>query len=497
MSIQLYPFQQQAVSDLREAYREHTRILLVAPTGSGKSVMFSHIIAATVAKGKRVLCLSDRVEIFEQNTKHIAKHNIAICKVSAKSTAIYRDAMLFVGMVETFNRRIKQFASIKFDLIVLDEGHKSCYFKVLDAYPNTKTLSCTATPKNPKLHLYYTKIVQSIDIPELIDQGFLSPCKGYAMQDDFSDLVAGGEDGITEKSNFAHFNKSKLYQGCVEQWRKVADGKRTIVFCINIAHSVETTKAFNEAGIKAYCVHSKTPEAERNWVISEHRRGAFPVLINSNVLVAGYDDPAIECIVFNRATGSLPFWLQGCGRGSRIMPGKRHFIVLDLGGNFERHGLWEAARIWRLTPPPKRAPGSGVAPIKSCKNCQAILPASARVCQYCGCEMPLTEKELAAGRLVEVQNRLRAGIEGKYVSMLTIPELIEMEKTGQFKASYVWRILRSRGKNHIEEYARIKDFKWKWIMRQLEAMEAETADGKKIQFNDLRINEVVRVPRPV
>ncbi len=498
--LQLRPYQVKAIADLREAWRNHQRILLVMPTGSGKSLTFSQICAATIANGKTVLCLSDRTEIFEQNIRAVAGHNIPVCRIDADSKHIPNAAKLFFGMVETFKRRMPNYAHIKFDLIIVDEAHKNAYNKVFDAYPNTRVLGCTATPVSKTLHKHYTHMVQFIDIPELIEQGYLAPCKGFEMQDDFSDLDTDSTGEFTDATNFIHFNKSKLYDGVIEEWQKRAAGKKTIIFCVNIEHANNTAAAFNSIGIKAYAVSANTPTNERNWIMNQYNAGAFPILVNANIFVAGFDGPSIECVVFNRATGSLPFWLQGCGRGSRPLPGKPFFLVLDFGGNFTRHGLWDEPRQWSLEPPNKRRKTLGAAPIKSCPNCEAILPLMARICPHCNNIFLPTEKELAAGRMVELTNKIREGIEGKYISQLTIPELIELERTKQLTSKFVWRVLRGRGGPGLSQYAEIKKYKDKWLMLQYEAAEAEKlADqeiirqGGKISKADWKINEVPKM----
>ncbi len=490
--IQLRPYQQSGIAETREAYRKHTRILYVAPTGSGKTVVFSHIASAAIARGKRVLILSDRVEIFNQNIRAIAKHDIPICKIDADNRRIDSSALLYVGMVESFKRRLPLFSHINFDLLIFDEAHKNSYNKIMDAYPNTHTLGCTATPTSKHQHKYYTSIVQSIDVPELIELGFLAPYKAFQMEEDISDLEKDKSGEYTERSQYAHYNKKRLYDGVIEKWREKCEGQRTLVFNCNIAHTEAMTRAFNEAGIRSFCVHSKTPDAEREWIMREFDRGAFAVLNNSNILVAGYDNPSVACVVLNRATTSLSAFLQMIGRGSRIFPGKSHFTVLDFGMNHAAHGLWCSPRTWSLEPP-KKNKKLGAPPVKSCKQCGAMVLASVRVCEYCGFVWVPTERELAQGRLVEVTNQTRSAIEGRYVSQLTIPELIECEKAGAIKATYTWRLLRSRGMEAINVYAQMKGYRDAWIFRQQETLEIETAEGGRVQFKDKRINEVPRM----
>lgn len=502
--IQLYPFQSEGVNNIREAFKTFLRVLYVAPTGSGKTVTFADICAKAIEKGRTVLVLSDRVEIFKQNLKAITKHNVRSCLIDADNKRIDESSQLFFGMVETFKRRIELFKDIKIDLIIVDEAHKQVYYKVFDAFPTVRVLGVTATPVGKKLHLYYNTLIQSIDIPELIEQNFLKPCLGYEMRDDFSDLKTDNSGEFTESSNFEHFNKAKIYDGIVEKYLEKAHGLKTLVFCVNIQHSVQTAKAFNAAGIRAEVLTSETSEKERARILSEYGK-TFKVLINANILVAGFDDPSIECIMFNRATNSLPVWLQGCGRGSRKLldafgdellkddgtPVKPCFMVIDFGGNFSRHGLWSQPREWSLTPPKKKKKGSGAIPVRECKNCSAMLPATQRICNFCGYEITDKEKELLQGELVEVSEKviptINPAVVGKKISELSVPELIELEAAKKHKSIFIWRVLRAKGESAIIEYANAKKYKNGWIQRQIQDMSNEIMDHGTTQFKDVVI----------
>ena len=488
----LRPYQLNSVSQLREAYRKHLRVLLVMPTGSGKTVVFSQICASAIERGKCTLILTDRTEIFSQTIKTMANHEIPVCRIDASNRSIATGANLFIGMVESFKRRMSKFAeaAVKFDLIIVDEAHKNAYNKVFEAYPEVKALGCTATPVSKTLHKYYTEMVCPVDIPELIQDGFLATCRGFEMQDDFSDLVKDSAGEFTEQSQFSHFNNTKLYTGLIEQYIARCADRKTLIFCVNIEHVTNTVAAFMEAGIKAHGITSETKKEEREWILREFRGGSFPVLVNANILIAGYDEPSIDCIIVNRATSSLPLWLQAAGRGSRPHPGKENFLLIDFGGNFTRHGLWNEPRAWSLDPPKKRSRTLGAAPIKTCKICESLVPAQARVCEFCGHVFEPTAAELASGKLIEVTNQRRAAIEGKYISELTIPELIELERTKLAKASYIWRVIRAKGADHITAYAKIRGYKDGWLYRQLETLHEETLGGAKVQFADKKIKNV-------
>jgi superfamily II DNA or RNA helicase/predicted nucleic acid-binding Zn ribbon protein len=503
----LYPFQNEGVNNIREAFKTNLRILYVAPTGSGKTITFSDICAKAIEKGRTVLVLSDRIEIFKQNLKAITKHQIAACKVDASNKRIDGQAKLFFGMVETFKRRMKLFKDIHIDLIIVDEAHKQVYYKVFDAFPTTKVLGVTATPVGKKLHLYYNTLITSIDIPELIEQGFLCRCKHGKMDDgDFSDLKVEGED-FSEASNFAHFNKSKLYDGVVSEYVNNFKGKKALVFCVNIEHSEQTAKAFNSVGIKAYCLTSKTSDTERIWILNEYGKSFF-VLVNANILIAGFDDPSIEVIMVNRATASLTAWLQMGGRGGRQllggdgkiklnefgMPVKPQFYLIDFGGNIMRLGLWSQPRTWELSAPKKRKKkGLGVAPVRECKSCGAMLPAQSKTCEFCGHVMTDKEKELLKGQLTWVNEpaapKVPERLVGLNLSECSVEDIIELEKVKALKSTFVWRVMRSRGEADIIKYANAKGYKNGWIQRQILALDAEFQERGKPKEINFKVHE--------
>lgn len=244
---------------------------------------------------------------------------------------------------------------------------------------------------------------------------------------------------------------------------------KTIVFNVNIAHTENMTQAFRKAGISSECVTSNTPKAERDMILSAFRQGAFQVLNNCGILTTGYDEPSIECVVMNRATKSLPLWLQCCGRGSRVIDGvKSEFTVLDFGMNHDQHGLWAEARRWTIAPPRKKA--ERAAPVKECPECQSIVFASARTCRYCGHVFPFDAKELEQGQMVEVGPKTPDDLIGRKISSLTIEELARVQLSKRYKPSFCWRVARSHGREGIRRYGEIFKYSRGWVYRQEQEM---------------------------
>ena len=171
---------------------------------------------------------------------------------------------------------------------------------------------------------------------------------------------------------------------------------------------------------------------------------------------------------------SLPLWLQMCGRGSRILEGKEKFMVLDFGKNHDRHGMWSEDRIWNLKPP-KEKDGLKAPPTKECPNCGAMLSASARVCKECGYEYfsEDTETELKEGILVEVKKK---SWEGKKLSECNVQELIDIENKKIMSVKYIWRVIRSRGRNDLSDYAFRKGYNRYWVDRQMSEYNSDFTD---------------------
>lgn len=462
--VRLRQYQNDAILALREGFLAgKQRLVLCLPTGAGKTVVFTEMIRLAALRQTKCLVLTDRIELFEQTFATMCRSGVSTQRIDAGSKRFRTDALVTVGMVETMIRRMRsgRIAGYVPDLIICDEAHKATFNKVYDMWPEAMVVGATATPVGGHFYKYFHGVIQNVDIPELVMAGFLCPARAYQMEDDFSDLeVRAGE--FTDDSLFRHFDKPRLYAGVVDEWRNLAAGKKTIVFNVNIAHTERMTQSFRDAGVHSECVTSNTPPDERKRILAAFRDGIFHVLNNCGILTTGYDEPSIECVVMNRATKSLPLWLQCCGRGSRPHPGKSAFIVLDFGQNHNRMGRWDEPRTYQIKPPKDRSK-LDVAGVKNCPKCRSILFASARTCQYCGHVFPQSEVQEHGGVMREVANQIRPELVGKKVSELTLDELLELEDLKRLKSSYIWRVLRTRGPEYLAEWAKLKGYDARWI----------------------------------
>ena len=474
MTIELRPYQVDAIKMLQSGLKKHKRQVLCLATGSGKTVVFSKMVYMAAYNGTQTLVLTHRTELFEQTFKAIEKHGISIQRIDAKNKKLDPTALVSVGMVETVERRIKKGFAIEPALIIIDEAHFGNFTKLIEHWQDAYIIGATATPVGKHFYKYYTNLVETITISELIAAGFLCDYRAFQMQDDFSDVkVSKGE--FEEGSLFTHFDKAELYSGVVEKYIEKCKGKKTVVFNCNIQHSENTCQAFRSAGIESYSITSLTTKEERAEILRRYERGEFDVLNNCGILTTGWDCPAVECVVVNRATMSLPLWLQMCGRGSRPWGGKDKFTVLDFGKNHDRHGMWNEQRVWKLEEPKKKK--QMAAPTKECPECYAMLFASVRICPECGYEFIPADKEaeIKDGVLVEV---IRKSYEGKKLSECTMKELSEVVKSKLYSPQFIWRVVRWQGSEALKEFEKIMGYKrgWAWVQENKYKDETDFVD---------------------
>lgn len=487
--IDLRDYQKESISLLRNSFKKHKRLVLALPTGAGKTVVFSEMVRLAFEKKTRTLILTDRTELFKQTIKSLNFFGVTVEEIAPNKKHIDSKATIFLGMVETTKRRLESLISIvNPKLIIIDESHKGNFTKLIQTFPDSRVIGATASPIGKHFYQYYDDIVQNIDVPDLVEQGFLVDCKAYEMQDDFSDLTINRGE-FTDHSLMHHFDKPKLYGGVIEEWNKKAKGLKTLCFNVNIKHTEEMHKSFLEAGISSEIITSKTSDEDRNRILDHFHKGMFTVLNNCGVLTTGYDESTVQCIIVNRATQSLALFLQMFGRGSRPYEGcingintiegrlkaienskKPFFIGLDFGMNHTRFGMWNEYRKWELKPPKKKK--EAVAPIKICGNneCGCMVHASVMTCPFCGYVFPKKSDSLSTGVMVEVTPKIPDKFIGKSFSSLSIDELIELEQTKKYKPTYIWRIIRSRGEESIISYAHKKGYKQGWIKRQIDDM---------------------------
>ncbi len=465
--ISLRPYQEEAINAIRNHFAGgRRRILLQAPTGAGKTVMFTAMVKSTVDRGRSALIITDRVELLKQAGGSLMKFGL-IADTIAAHTRYIRPHHLYVGMLETLSRRAKnkayQHLLKSIDLIILDEAHKNSFNKLFPLF-NSKSfiIGATATPvrfgRQPQLKDFYDGMVETSSIGELIRLGYLAPARTFGITVDLKGVrVKGGEFRADDLGEV--YKNPQLYSGVVKNWIKHTPGSKTLVFSATVENSQAVCREFNDRGINAVHLDANVPKDRRSDILNRFKQGDFPVLCNVGILTTGFDDPSIETIVLYRATKSLPLFLQMCGRGSRIYPGKSEFAILDFGNNVRRHGFWEEDRVWSLEHKHvKKTPREDTVDVKYCPECDALLPFKTRVCPHCGYVL-IKEREPEEAELEELSYSDIQMI----ADALSVDELERVRAHRGYKIGWVLHRLKTRGIEAWREYAELKGYDPRWV----------------------------------
>src|SRR5690625_991451 len=463
-------YQSNLMNSLAKELAKYKRVICQLITGGGKTFIFSTVISKHLQKDvfNRVLVLTHRVEIFSQTVSSIAGVGVTVTELKAgqKTKRIHSEARCLVAMVETYKRRkVKDFG--KFSMIIVDECHRRDFEPILKKYPDCYVIGVTATPisssKKHPLKNVYNSIVTGPSFDDLINQGYLAKPRHYKADFDDSDLkIRGGE--YTSQSQYETFNNKIHYDNLVDLWESHAGDKKTIVFNINQEHTRHVDEMFKSKNVKSTSILSG--DKDRFEKIEQFKKGEIQVLNNCEIFTMGFNVPDVECIVLNRATQSLPLYLQMIGRGARVTQAKDEFTVLDFGGNIDRHGLANIDRDWKQIFWNPGIAGENPAPHRECEECGWLMFASIRICPGCGAVQPTPEQkeaERVRGYLEEVG---ATHIEGAHIDDLSISELYHLEKTGKYKPSYIARVARTRGEDALAEYAKMKGYSNKWLFYQ-------------------------------
>jgi Type III restriction enzyme, res subunit len=272
----LRPYQVDAVAGLEEVTAAHRRAILVAPTGSGKTVIASEVIKRAAEQYKRVLFLAHRREIILQTsaklTAHGVRHGVIMAGVDPRPMEAVQVASIDTLLVRGVRSKAMELPPA--DLIVFDEAHRSrgrTREHLISLYPDATLLGMTATPcrgDGRGLGNMFDTMVETPQVRELIDQGCLVPSRVYAPVD--PDLR-----GVrTEKGDYVinqlatRMNTDALVGDIVEQWLKHGEGRRTVAFAVDIAHSVHIAREFVNAGVRAEHLDGSTPIAEREAILA-------------------------------------------------------------------------------------------------------------------------------------------------------------------------------------------------------------------------------------
>lgn len=430
MAFSLRDYQEEAVVDVRVAYRDgHRAVLLVLSTGAGKTVIFSYIARSAAERGNRVLILAHRDQLIKQASNKLrdygVKHGIIMAGFTPDPIAKVQ-----VASVQTLVRRVGKTRFVP-DLIVIDEAHLSAaasYRKILDAYPNALVLGVTGSPcrldgkpLGRNSGGIYDHMIEGISIKKLIERGFLVKPVVYGSKEelDLSGIKKSmGDYNVEQLAEVV--DKPKITGDAIAHYKKICPDVPAVAWCVTVEHAQHVAAEFNANGIRAEMLCGEHDSAHRDRVLKGLDTGEIKVVTFVGILIEGVDCPAIGAIIMLRPTLSLSSYLQVIGRGLRPYTNaqgvkKEVCYVLDHSSLWRKHGFADEEREWSLDgevkAKGKKKKQAERVDLIQCKGCFAIFePAPA--CPHCGkpVEVKARNIEQVDGELVEITQEQAAAL---------------------------------------------------------------------------------------
>lgn len=451
------PYQEEGIAQIRRSWvAGRRRIVYVAPTGSGKTYVASVIIDGATSKGNSVLFLAHRKELIDQCSQTLdeigvdhgviksghwrkrphlpvqvasvqtltakrrcpdCKDPVAEAKAEAQAAGQDPDAVYLECDRCEGRQRIRTRKLPAAKIIVIDECHRALsptYEEVRAEYPEAMILGLTATPwrlDGRGLREAFDVMVATVQVAELVEEGFLLPIRAYAPDLPDLDGVRRVNGDYQTSSVSRIMGSDKLVGNIVDHWLRLGEGRRTILFAASVENSQSLVQRFRDVGVSAEHLDGKTPDGERDAVLGRLASGQTTIVCNVDVLVEGYDLPSCGCVVLARPTLSLTRYLQQVGRGMRPHTDQEYMLLIDHAGCVHEHGLPTDPRRWSLDDRKRDKQGNEMIvdskPCVACETCGALRPFDVALCPACmGVQVAvfrgiLVEKE---GELVEIKS---------------------------------------------------------------------------------------------
>lgn len=401
--MKLRDYQQKAIDDIRNAIRTgNRRVLFQCPTGGGKTIISSFMMKSALEKGLKVLFLVHLKELINQTSGKIAS-----LELSHGIIAAHYDADLSqpcqLAMVATLSRRLKKI-DFRPDIVIVDEAHhtiSNTYLELLEKFDKPIVVGLTATPERldgKGMGLAYDIIVPGPSMKMLQERGFLSRYRYHSVP-----FQVDLEHKSLEEANQA-LEEAGILGDCVEHYNEKIPGKKAIVFCASVAHSISIAERFNRAGIEAAHLDGTTPPVERTRIVEGFASGQIKVLSNCSLLAEGFDVPDCEGVFILRPTKSLVLFLQMVGRGLRPSGDDTH--IFDHVGAYLTHGLPCDDRKWSLLGKKERKKINKEIQAKVCENCFSVYNNTHQACPHCSFKPVPVARNLktkeTSGKLVEI-----------------------------------------------------------------------------------------------
>lgn len=356
-----YDYQIEAIEAVEEAWKAGLqRILEVLPTGSGKTLIMGKIIEQSHSV---TLVLEQGIELVHQTAEVLKwlcpNEMVGILRGKRNFPS---GATIVVASVQTLSRpeSLDEWKHYGFELIICDEAHHivaPSYRRILSEFgcfqpKGCRVLGLTATGKrgdHVALGHVFEDIVYERTLEEMILAGYLADLRPIIVKTDVQllDLRTGKTGDFNPDDLEPLINTVNRNRLIVETYLEYGENRKTLCFATSVNHAINLAKDFRRAGIRAAHIHGRMSQRARKRVLEEFKNGAIQVVVNFNLLIEGYDQPDIGCLIMGRPTRSWTLYMQMLGRGVRKCEekGKTDCIVIDVADIYEHHKIQDLATL--------------------------------------------------------------------------------------------------------------------------------------------------------
>jgi len=417
-TLQLRPYQESSIESLRDGFRaNHTRQVLAAPTGAGKSRIMEAMIRAALDKGSRIMFICERRILVEQFSAHLQKAGIEHGVLMAKHWRFRPQEKVQIASAQTLER-MESLPAI--DIIFIDELHACLRKSIINLMvnrPELRIVGATATPFHPAIGTHFSNIVSVTTMAELVQDKHLVPFRVFVAKEiDTAGLkIVAGE----WKKDDLEKRGQQIVGDVVSDYIRISNDvfggyRKTICFSCGIAHGAELAAKFNEAGINAVQISSEDDEEYRDEVLKDFAKpdSAIKVVISVAILSRGFDQSDVDYVILARPLKkSFSEHVQMVGRGARPHPGKDICVIQDNSGNWLRFaddwdklyhdGVNELA-AGGADKKPKKEPTDEQTEAAKCPKCSVVW-SGGDTCAHCGhVRVKRNEVQVVAGQMIEV-----------------------------------------------------------------------------------------------
>jgi superfamily II DNA or RNA helicase len=388
MILQLRDYQEQGVREIEAGLAEYARIIAIAPTGAGKTVVAAAVIERAVRESKYCMFMAHRKELIDQTSSMLDVIKVEHGVMMGSHHRHRPDARVQVASIQTLLAKayclscrnkdvLKPTCNVchgsgklpsrkrpPADLIIIDEAHRSLgknYLSLIETYPKAQILAITATPwrlDGRGLGQLFKKMVVIANMRELIDAGFLLPLRLFGPPERIDTTgVRMSKGDYDDKSLEKVMRQSKLVGNIVEHYQRLGNNERAVCFATSILHSEDIVRRFKEAGVAAEHVDGMMGKVQREGILARLASGETKVVSNVDILCEGWDLPSLHCVILARPTKSITRYLQQVGRSMRPFEGQTYSLVLDHADCVNEHGLPQDFRDWTLEDREKKGKG--------------------------------------------------------------------------------------------------------------------------------------------